>query len=213
MNETVEKHARKGYRRVIIVAWMIILLLGGLLGVAIHRFRTEGELFPIILFLEVFLIIVLPVIRVEEELQLATDRSSAAVREEFKTGDHPLAAWSTAQADDGSIEAHENGVSCEISVLFGLRTVTIGYETEQQSNDDLLVRTRKNGNESVRNTVSIEAADEEGTKVTVISSITNRKHLWWLFLTAARGGSTRSMFRALGYEVIDSTVDTGLRKS
>lgn len=213
MDKTAAAYPRKGYRRMVTVVLATILLLGGLFGVGIHLFRTEGELFPLVLCLEASVLIVLPIFTVEEELQIVTDRSSEDIRERFKNGEHPIAAWSAALADDTDIEVPENGVAYEISTLFGLRTVTVSYETEQQSNGDLLVRTRRNGSESVRNTVSIEAADEGETKLTMAGGPVDRKHILWLLKMVARGRCVQALFRTLGYEITDGSMDIGLRRS
>lgn len=213
MDETVAAYPRRGYRRMVIITWIIILLLGVLLMGGIHLFRTEGELFWIIFSLEFSVLVVLPIFTVEEELHFVTDRSAVDVREEFKNGDHPIAAWSAALADDEAIEAPENGVAYETSSLFGLRTGVVSYETEQQSNGDLLVRTRRNGSETVRNTVSIDATDEGGATLTMAGGPVDRKHLLWLLRMVARAGCVQPLFGEFGYGIVDSSMDIGVRKS
>ncbi len=213
MDETAATHPRRGYRRMVIVVWVTILLLAGLLGGGIHLFRTEGELFWIIFSLEASVLVVLPVFTVKAELHFVTDRSAVDVREEFKNGDHPIAAWSAALADGDGTEAHENGVAYETSALFGLRTGTVSYETEQQSNGDLLVRTRRNGSESVRNTVSIEATDEGGAMLTMAGGPVDRKHILWLLQMVARGSCVQALFGEFGYGIVDASLDVGVRKS
>jgi hypothetical protein len=152
-----------------------------------------------------------PLLYVTDDIRLITDRSPAQVHAEFQGVDNPLAIWAYAQAGEENVDIHENGATYKPTTRFGGRTVPIRYETEQQPNGDLIVRSWKNGTESTISTVSIESADNTGSLVTVRGGYSNRISLQTLLMLVVRGKYLVAVFEASGYDLIEDKTHIGLR--
>jgi hypothetical protein len=210
MNETVVAHARRGFWLIRIVGWGLPLLIYILLLESTAR--DWLPLLPtMVATLFVFLLLLIPLIRVESKYKLLTDRSPAEIRNEIQSVENPLAIWPHALADEDGVEIHENGGTYERTILFGLRTVRVRCEAEQDQNGDLLVQMWKNGIKAPVATMSVEPADGTGSLVTV-DGFTSRINLRRLFLLWVRKRSLAAAYKACGYEIINDKTRIGLRE-
>lgn len=210
MDDRAVAHVKQTYRLMQIAVAVVLILY--VLFVLIVTLLWDLSLFLMfIVASSVYLLLAVPVVRTESEMRLLTERSPAEVREEIQSVDNPFAVAAYALADEGGVGAHEMGTTYETTHWFGLRTVSIRYETEEQPNGGLLVRPLKNGSESIVNTVSIEPADGTGTLVTAEGEHVDRKSLLSLLQLLVRGIRIAGAFEANGYEVVSEQSRIGLR--
>ena len=66
-------------------------------------------------------------------IELTTDRSPAAVREDFTSATPPVVGFQAALADE--IRATETGAEYDLSTAFGLRSATMAVETKRFEDD------------------------------------------------------------------------------
>lgn len=189
------------------VTWVLGLLYGGFVVAFVLGWIPLIVAVPIVVV--VFLLYV-PLVRVDDELRLVTDRSPERVREDFQSVDNPLAVFARALADEDGVERNENGGTYVTTRFFGLHTTRTRYEAEQCPNGDLRVRSEKNGSESTVSTVRVES-DGTGSRVTVEGGRSGRMSLRTLLLFWVRYNRLAAAFEAYGYEPVDANSRFGLR--